>query len=676
MVKSNTGDGNGRPLVTVIVPCYKVEKYLEDALGSVAAQTYPHWECVIVDDGSPDASAEIAARWVARDTRFRLIRKANGGLPRARNSGLAEAKGDWIVFLDADDALKPEFMQALLDRAQETRADLVFAGVAFVDEALNHLYDLPAARLVDPFAMLARRGWFPPVAVMVQRAATDVAGGFDPDVMSCEDLDYWLRLARLGFRFARVNRTLGVYRCRPGSLSRDLSVMMQTFVKVLRPAYGPDPRLPPGRDVFPAGVPATAWNDALAPEILHKGGGAIAMGQDPTGFWQHLQPQPGWALDGVGCGALIRDGVIYALVNSEAEVRSRWPSFVPQVDKFIDGLQPQVNAARPIALLRAATHAHGLGARAIETPKRIGSVLVAGLDLSQTVGAIDAGGADLVLAVGHLDERLVAMEVLTADAAADPRRVQAAMAHGLDRSAVRPLFSKVLKRSPFAGLKAFATAFRAVGAPKQKLLTGMEHVVRAWIAGGGLSGALRNDLDGVFVLIGAEKAAKAAPAQVKALQSTGVAFQVGVDGAPIGPNAPLWDALAELAVQPVIFVPTSHDRWSPSAWAKVAARGAKLGWRVSPEANPAALDTPDALRVIASAAEHLTALSGSAPVAALLPPGGEDGLVRTALREAGFMFAVTAEEGGYWEGGDPFRRGRQTLRAEETPETLVARLTI
>jgi len=93
------------PLVSIIVPCYNQAPYLSEALQSVLEQTYDNWECIIVNDGSPDNTKEVAQEWVKKDARFIYLYKENGGLSSARNAGLALVTGDYIQFLDADDYL-------------------------------------------------------------------------------------------------------------------------------------------------------------------------------------------------------------------------------------------------------------------------------------------------------------------------------------------------------------------------------------------------------------------------------------------------------------------------------------------------------------------------------------------------------------------------------------------
>lgn len=93
------------PLISIIVPCYNQAQFLPEALHSVLQQTYKNWECIIVNDGSPDNTEEVARQWLAKDPRFKYIQKENGGLSSARNAGLDLVTGHYIQFLDSDDCL-------------------------------------------------------------------------------------------------------------------------------------------------------------------------------------------------------------------------------------------------------------------------------------------------------------------------------------------------------------------------------------------------------------------------------------------------------------------------------------------------------------------------------------------------------------------------------------------
>lgn len=102
-----------RPLVSIIVPVYKVEEYLRDCLNSIASQTYDALEVILVDDGSPDNCGKICDDFAAADSRFRVIHKSNGGVADARNNGLDNISGDLIAFADSDDLVEPDWIETL-----------------------------------------------------------------------------------------------------------------------------------------------------------------------------------------------------------------------------------------------------------------------------------------------------------------------------------------------------------------------------------------------------------------------------------------------------------------------------------------------------------------------------------------------------------------------------------
>lgn len=106
-------------LVSIIVPCYNQEAYLNATLNSVFNQIHQNWECILVNDGSTDGTQSIIDEWVRKDTRFVAIQQVNGGLSNARNSGLKKAKGDWIQFLDADDFLDKQKLSLSIEKTED-----------------------------------------------------------------------------------------------------------------------------------------------------------------------------------------------------------------------------------------------------------------------------------------------------------------------------------------------------------------------------------------------------------------------------------------------------------------------------------------------------------------------------------------------------------------------------
>ena len=121
------------PEISVIVPVYKVEKYLNECIDSILQQTFADFELILVDDGSPDNCPALCDAAAAKDSRVRVIHKPNGGVSTARNAGLDAAKGSWIAFVDSDDTVHPEYLARMAAAAAKTGADMVLCGCQDTD---------------------------------------------------------------------------------------------------------------------------------------------------------------------------------------------------------------------------------------------------------------------------------------------------------------------------------------------------------------------------------------------------------------------------------------------------------------------------------------------------------------------------------------------------------------
>ena len=127
-------------LISVIVPVYNVENYLDRCVESLVNQTYRNLEIILVDDGSPDRCPEICDEWAQKDSRIRVIHKANGGVSSARNAGMEIADGEWFFFIDSDDFMPANALAGLMDLQQEKGADLV-CGSFHIMKTRNRSYD-------------------------------------------------------------------------------------------------------------------------------------------------------------------------------------------------------------------------------------------------------------------------------------------------------------------------------------------------------------------------------------------------------------------------------------------------------------------------------------------------------------------------------------------------------
>jgi glycosyltransferase involved in cell wall biosynthesis len=221
--------------VSVVVPAYNAAPFLRAALDSVLAQTEPVAEVLVVDDGSTDATAEIAAGYAAP---VRLLRQENAGVSAARNHGIREARGEWIAFLDADDTWLPakNAVQLAALRAAPEHG-VCYSAFQVVDEDLRPLRIERNRRRGTILEDLLQRGNVvgSVCTVLVRRSLLDEVGGFDPAFSYCADWELWVRLARRT-EFLYLDEPLVTYRRHAGMMSRGVERLQDDSVRLLEGA--------------------------------------------------------------------------------------------------------------------------------------------------------------------------------------------------------------------------------------------------------------------------------------------------------------------------------------------------------------------------------------------------------------------------------------------------------
>ena len=202
---------NKRPRVSVIVPVYKAEAFLDQCVQSMLAQTERDFELLLIDDGSPDNSPALCDAYAARDARVRVLHKPNGGVSSARNAGLDAAGGEFIVFLDSDDWAEPDYLSRLLTLQTQTAEEGVLVMTDYQSFAPDgpEARDFPApftARLDGPDAdpqafrdLIFGFRLFPPYCKLYRRDVIEALKlRFDTSIRTAEDFDFNMRyLARV-----------------------------------------------------------------------------------------------------------------------------------------------------------------------------------------------------------------------------------------------------------------------------------------------------------------------------------------------------------------------------------------------------------------------------------------------------------------------------------------------
>lgn len=213
---------------SIIVPIYNVERYLKQCVESVLAQTYTDFELILVDDGSPDACPAICDRMAENDNRIRVIHKPNGGLSDARNAGLDNAKGDYIIFLDSDDWwVDAGSLEKINDRIKATDCDILIFGIEKFNDHTGQFFDVrvPSSPLNDiPASDSVISGIYVACScdkVVKRNIIEDSATRFRKGQLS-EDIEWCIRLIHANPRISVLPVLIYAYRQNPLSISHNV----------------------------------------------------------------------------------------------------------------------------------------------------------------------------------------------------------------------------------------------------------------------------------------------------------------------------------------------------------------------------------------------------------------------------------------------------------------------
>lgn len=215
------------PDVSVVIPCYNYGHFLDEAINSVLAQTWPSLEIIVVDDGSTDPTTLALFEHFERP-RTRLLRKVNGGPASARNTAIQHARGEFILTLDADDRIAPTYVEMAVKRLREDHTlGIVYARAQFFGDSTGP-WNLPEFRMPD---MLFENCI--PICGFFRKRDWERVGGYDTVLAAAEDYDFWLSLISLGVGVYRFDETMFFYRLHgPPRWLQDPQVRLATYRRI------------------------------------------------------------------------------------------------------------------------------------------------------------------------------------------------------------------------------------------------------------------------------------------------------------------------------------------------------------------------------------------------------------------------------------------------------------
>lgn len=201
-----------QPLVSVIIPVYNSEQYLSETLDSVLATDYANFEVIVMDDGSKDASIQIAQKYADNDSRVKLFSQPNGGVCKARNNAIKHASGEYIFPVDSDDLINPDFIRKAVNViSKDNEIKAVFPRIDFFGDREGEW------KLRDfSIRLLARKNILPACAVF-RKTDWEKAGGYDEEIIAREDWEFWISVLKNGGKIVKLPEISVHYRIRQGS---------------------------------------------------------------------------------------------------------------------------------------------------------------------------------------------------------------------------------------------------------------------------------------------------------------------------------------------------------------------------------------------------------------------------------------------------------------------------
>ncbi|UZH55641.1 glycosyltransferase [Salinimicrobium tongyeongense] len=201
-------------IISIIIPCYNNASYLDEALESVILQTFVEWECIILDDGSTDDTREVVKKWIKKDKRFKYKYQKNRGVSNARNSGIEQSNGEFILPLDADDKLSTNYLENCFNKMISGNWTVVYGKAIFFGDRSGEM------KLVKPILSNLLHFNCIHCSGLFKKEDWKKIGGYDEKMkFGFEDWEFWINILRRKGKAALADKSFLYYRIKPNSRS-------------------------------------------------------------------------------------------------------------------------------------------------------------------------------------------------------------------------------------------------------------------------------------------------------------------------------------------------------------------------------------------------------------------------------------------------------------------------
>ncbi len=335
------------PAVSLVIPAFNAAGTLGYTLESLRRQTRDDWEAIVIDDGSVDGTAQLIRDLMEKDRRVRGIFSSNAGVSAARNEGIDAVGADWLIFLDADDALPDDHLAALLDAvAEDPGLDVLHCGWRRYSTGGQLLGAYPAQDIGNPFAHCARACPFAIHAAMVRRERVLAVGAFDAAMRMCEDWDLWQRLARAGAVFKALPEHWVDVHMRAGSLSSDCLALCRAGLEVIERGHSSDTRVVSPHPDCAAGAAVADLPSARAFHLLWSIGNAIGRDDPLEPILGLAAPDVIEAVDPYRAVSTLVDGLLVGAGKRPEQWAQLPPETAAGIGRFVRWLDDEEISAR------------------------------------------------------------------------------------------------------------------------------------------------------------------------------------------------------------------------------------------------------------------------------------------------------------------------------------------